>query len=307
VNPTDIAGLFSRYFVVGFYVPTFAALAVLGAVVGVVHDLPEVYSRYSPQTRLLIDGAVALPLALALSGLHQPILEWFRGAPLWRRRDRRVFAGLYLWKTKRARDRFESLTKADADPHPSPARTSAAWNLDRRYPASEDQLFPTRFGNIMRATEYHGYKRYGLDQVVVWPRVEMLLGQAERDVHESVRGDVAFFVNVCLGTGAIAVVSTVLGVADRSPGVIVGAVGATLVLGLSYLAVLQAALRWGDAVRSSVDLHRLELYRLMGLRSPLTPQQEVAIGRALTRCLLYSEPLADTVRARVPANADDGG
>lgn len=306
MNPTDIAGLFSRYFVVGFYVPTFAAVAVLGGVLGDVHDLPGVYSRYSQQTRILIDGAVAVPLALALSGLHQTILEWFRGAPLWRRRDRRLFASLYLWKTARAREKFTSLSAADASPVQSPARTSAAWNLDRNYPGSEDQLFPTRFGNIMRATEYHGYKRYGLDQVVVWPRVEMLLGQAERDVHESVRGDVAFFVNVCLAASAVAGVAAVLGFEHRSAPLLVGALAASALFGLSYLAVLQAALRWGDAVRSSVDLHRLELYRTMGLKLPLTPHEEQNVGRALTRCLLYSEPLADTVRAPAPNNAQAG-
>jgi hypothetical protein len=151
----------------------------------------------------------------------------------------------------------------------------------------------------LRATEFHAYTRYGLDTVVAWPRIEMLLGQTEADIHQSARGDVAFFVNTCLGAGVLTVTALTCAVLDRSISLgLVSLVGAALVP-FAYRAALESALRWGDAIRASVDLHRLDLYRALGLRVPTTPQEEARVARALTRLLLYAEPLADTVRLQV--------
>jgi hypothetical protein len=246
MGPSDIAGVFSRYFVVGFYVPAFATLVALSETLGN-SRLPELYRQNGAHTQILIDGALAIPIALALSGLHQTILDWFRGAPLWRRRDRLFASRIYVWKTTRSLRRYRSLREADQDPSPSPKRTSAAWNLDRYYPGSEEQFFPTRFGNILRATEFHAYTRYGLDTVVAWPRIEMLLGQTEADIHQSARGDVAFFVNTCLGAGVLTVTALTCAVLDRSISLgLVSLVGAALVP-FAYRAALES--RFGGVMQ----------------------------------------------------------
>jgi hypothetical protein len=57
---------------------------------------------------------------------------------------------------------------------------------------------------------------------------------------------------------------------------------------------------WGDAVRAVFDVHRLELYDKLGVRRPASPEEEQEIGRAVTRCLLYAEPIAARFRTRPP-------
>ena len=63
---------------------------------------------------------------------------------------------------------------------------------------------------------------------------------------------------------------------------------------LFYWASITAAIEWGDTVRASIDLHRLELYKGVGLRPPLdfTDERET-VAPALNAALLRGEPIPD--------------
>jgi hypothetical protein len=79
VGLRDITGVFSRYFIVGFFLPTFFTLLLIS--ISVHHSaLPHQYTELkSGQDRLLAIGGAALFAGLLLLGLRHPIWKLFEG------------------------------------------------------------------------------------------------------------------------------------------------------------------------------------------------------------------------------------
>lgn len=115
-------------------------------------------------------------------------------------------------------------------------------------------MLPTTFGNALRAFERHPRNRWGLNGIAAWPRIQMLLGDHEAQVHADAQGDVAFFVNGALLTALGGVALLVDAVLDG---------GLQWALAWLYLlpfllslllhrASVGAVIRWGAAVRASM-------------------------------------------------------
>ena len=300
----EFANVFSRYFVVGFYLPAFAGLVVLWQAITSDSLPPAVFRDASTGGKVLILGGLALMLALLLSGLHYPIVRFLEGYPLRRWRDRFTVLGVLDKKMTGRWDReFERLSILRNGPHQSPERTNAARELNVRFPAQAKHILPTRLGNVIRAFETHPRKRYGFDGVSAWPRIELLLTDGERaDVAES-KGDFAFFVNALVVTVTVAlllVIERLWRIADAADS-IVALVVICIVAGTgaiaSYFAAVGAAVRWGEPVRAAFDLHRFDLYARLGLKRPVTQAQEMEVGRAMSRLFAFAEPAPNHLRA----------
>ena len=87
-----------------------------------------------------------------------------------------------LWRQMRRIDRLEDRLAVSVDPHRGQrhqkaleARAQAALDrLNERFP-DLDRLLPTSLGNALRAAEDRSGLRYGLQSVVLWPRLYPLL------------------------------------------------------------------------------------------------------------------------------------
>jgi len=298
----EFAGVFSRAFVVGYFIPAFIALIVLQ--LSVSDDaLPKGYTRYSETTELTIAGATAVVLGLLLSGLHVPVLRLFEGYPLKNSKLLRPVCKLALEVQQR---RFDPLRKAATSPIRSKERSNAIRELDRHWPAEASQLLPTRFGNTLKAFERHPRHRYNLNGVAAYPRIAALLTEAERELATEARTDVAFFINGALLTVVVGLYVLIDSVWHGwwDSGYILLALFLPLLVYLSaYQGAIQAGTRWGLAVRASFDLHRLELYERMGLRHPVDPAEEHELAEGLNRCLVYGFTLPPTFWAPPPRSS----
>jgi hypothetical protein len=180
------------------------------------------------------------------------------------------------------------------------ARRRAEQKLDTWFPRTLDKVLPTRLGNAVRAWEDYARTRWSLETVVVWPRVEMLLTEQEGKVHADAQTDFAFFVNS-------SVVSALVGVALALDELVNHRVEPWLAwvyvapFGLSYLFYrwsLRNAVRWGETIRASIDLHREELYKAFGVAMPSTAAETSQVGIAINRFLLYGDPLPGQARPK---------
>jgi hypothetical protein len=135
--------------------------------------------------------------------------------------------------------------------------------------------------------------RWGLDGVTIWPRVEALLSADEREIHVDSKIDFYVFTNAAVGALAVGLCLVV----DESvnaphPGSYWPLYGIPFVLGyLLYRAAIGPATDWGDRVRSSVDLHRLEIYEKLGVRKPTSFSDERHVADRVNKALLYGHPL----------------
>ncbi|MFI6002101.1 hypothetical protein ACIA98_17115 [Streptomyces sp. NPDC051366] len=99
--------------------------------------------------------------------------------------------------------RLDSVLRAFAD---RVARAERAVEAERAellallavYPADRSLIMPTRLGNVVRAAEGYGAERYGVDTVLVWPRLHPLLPDVAVKAETDARTVLDLLLNVCL-------------------------------------------------------------------------------------------------------------
>jgi hypothetical protein len=291
----DITGVFSRYFVVGFFLPAYISLVALWISASSAF-LPNSLERHSEATELLILGGVALVTGLALSGSSYLITRLFEGYPLMKLLPWPLLGLIPRGAIALQRRKFERLLRIrDDERTPDGDRANAAWRLDLYFPQNPDRLLPTRIGNAIRAFESHSNVRWGLDGVTIWPRIEALLSGEERETHVDSKIDLYVFVNAALGAFIVGV-CLLVDKARNSPDLTLTWLlyAIPFVVGyVLYRAALPPAINWGGAVRASIDLHRLEVYEKLGLRAPTSFSDERSIAARLNQALLYGNPLLE--------------
>jgi hypothetical protein len=196
-----------------------------------------------------------------------------------------------------------------------PTDPAAYDRMQRDYPPREqpDQVQPTRLGNILRNVELYPSDRYGLDAVVLWPRLYPLLPDRMAGAVVAAKADLEFQLIVATLAGAFAVAGTAILVATGAPGWASQAClwgGAGLAY-LCYRGALGAARRYGTQVKVSFDLYRAALLRQVGLAGdePLEPAAEEKAFQSLAtwwyRGLAPDVQLAAEPPAATPAEAPE--
>lgn len=144
----------------------------------------------------------------------------------------------------------------------------------RRTP-QEHLIMPTELGNILRASETKPEEKYGLNAVICWPRLWLLLPEEARSEISQARAS--------LDTGAHVLFWSLL--------FIVWSIWAwwallgVLVAILAYRGMLSAATIYADLVESAFDVHRQALYHALRWPLPRDPASEQQIGQELTQYL----------------------
>lgn len=287
----DISGVFSRFFITGFFLPAFFTLFVLWITVS--SELqPDEFERESKGTQVLVLGGFALLVALILLGLRHPFIRFFEGYPF----QFRPLIWLQRWSRRRMARR-------------KPGTVGTRWRLDRLFPQEENRLLPTRVGNAIRAAEDHAYIRYGLDHIAVWPRVDSLLNEREQELHSNARSDLHFFLNSAIGSvvvGVVLIIDQGLDPRLHEWSTLVYALPFVTAWGIYRMAV-GAAEAWGLEMRVSVDMHRFELYDKLGVRRPPTPTEEkTTIAPAVNRFLLTGDELPELVWSATAGRTNPG-
>jgi hypothetical protein len=302
----DLSTFLSRYFVIGFYLPAFFGLIALGLELR--PDWVADHFALRENTGALVDkslgdhvlkiGFVALPIGLVLSGIWLRTFVFFQNLPFFgldaqpiaarypRLQNALLFGQRHYWDKLFARS-------LDPDPY---VKNAAALRLVERFPNVRERVQPGRFGNAVRAYEEYAAKRWGMDFATVWPRIETLLGEGERAIHDDARTALAFAVNVSFALFAIGL-ARLIGLIwpfghDSSGPYDWGSLWTLVPFLISYLVYrllgVAALIDLGARIRASLDLHRLELYRKLAVNERSTFSAAERDGAlALSAYLLY--------------------
>lgn len=248
------------------------------------------------QVAALVAGLLGLVASSAVvRWLQLPVLRLLEG--YWPRR----LAALRRWRVGRVRARLDKRKaryqrlRARVREHgleslPAGARQDYA-SLDREivlgYPPGDTQLMPTALGNRLRAAEEAPRQRYGLDTVVVWPHLWLLLPKEVQEALGEARAQLDGAVRLVMW-GTLSLVWLVWAWWVVIPALV-------LIL-VAYLRAVDVAEVYGALLRAAFDLHRLKLYE--ALRWPLPETSgtaERAAGERLTMFLyrgLTESPVA---------------
>jgi hypothetical protein len=189
----------------------------------------------------------------------------------------------------RGREREQRVERSPSDTVGLSRRSLAAWKLRALYPPESVDLLPTRLGNVLRSAEVRAGRRYGLDAVVVWPRLFPLLPERLTEVLDDARQQLDVASRFCVMFVAAALVSAVL-LASHGAWLAVAAV-ALVLAALSYRAAVAAALAYGVALEAAFDLHRFDLLTALHLPLPDDRSSERVANAELSDFLRQGVPV----------------
>ena len=231
---------------------------------------------------LILIGAllVAAASAVVVERLALPVVRMLEGywpRALWPLR--RLLTARTARRKAADEQRWGELQARWDDGHATREETAELIALERRLsylPTDENELMPTRLGNVMRAAESRPYEKYGLEAVRCWPRLWLTLPDSTKleigAAGENLNASATWWT-----WGALLAVWTVF----TPLALVVAAVAATL----AYVALLSSAARYGELVEAAFDVHRGLLYDALGRPRPDQPDERPA-GEALTHLLL---------------------
>lgn len=138
-------------------------------------------------------------------------------------------------------------------------------------------LMPTRLGNLLRAYERKSYEKYGLDAVICWPRLWLLLPDPVKLDLSAARNDLDAATRLWIW-GVLFIFCTLLNGWALPIGLLVAV--------LAYYGwMLPAAEIYGILVEATFDTQRHQLYEALGLPRPPSRDDEYAYGQQLTNVL----------------------
>jgi hypothetical protein len=221
------------------------------------------------------------------------------------------------------------------------------------FPSERSDIMPTRLGNVLKSAEIYPWKRYRLDAVVIWSRLESSFPDAFSTTFQNTKISLDLMITLATCTlffgiplsawivvhttmmlpwwvplilalialalrlyifAAIAVFACLVPVFLASPPIALARtqMGAILLVGIAilfwlcYQNAVQAALAYGEQVKSAFDLYRWKVLESLHLQLPKDFDEERKTWEAVDGLLLRNyRPDARYYRYVQPEKADD--
>jgi hypothetical protein len=167
------------------------------------------------------------------------------------------------------------------------------------YPDSADHeadIVPTLLGNTIASFESYPFDRYGIDAVIMWPRIVPILQEEEFiPFVENEKTVFDFLLNLAFLVLLLAI-EVGFFIPRQSP--MKGLVGSTILVLIAYIlyrAEVISAVNWGGTIAVAFDLYRDHLRNLLHLRKPISLDQEQKDWRNLSRFYIRGGSFEDFV------------
>lgn len=195
----------------------------------------------------------------------------------WLRPLRRWLIAKEAKRSQRISDRWQQLARLDPAQFTAEQRDEfVQLDWQQIHLPLPNQLMPTRLGNILRAAEQRPLEKYGLDGIVCWSRLWLLLPDAVKKDLQEARADLNTAARVWLWS--LLFIVWAIWAWWAAP---VGIISALF----AYYWALDAASNYGELIEATFDLHRHLLYQSLRWNLPTDPDEERRVGQQLTEYL----------------------
>lgn len=164
-------------------------------------------------------------------------------------------------------------------------------NLKRSY-GSLASVKPSRLGNVIDAYNLYAYSRFSIEAELAWPRLEQVIPDSFAARLREAKVTLDFALATCtlaLVFGALALLGGPWLVNSQTAWVAV-AVASAGVSYLFYLISVEAAMQYGELIRSAFDLFRLALLDQLGFARPENMEAERALWLRYSQLIVYGTP-----------------
>jgi uncharacterized repeat protein (TIGR01451 family) len=321
-----VSGQFGKALIFGTLLPVI--VFVLLARIFVIPLLPaglqafEAFESLDPEWKLAATSFLTLVLTGLLLNLNIPIIRFYEGYP-WKE------SWIGGWWLKRARARFDALqarwrgmrtliyvSEPPATYEASQAEIVERWReiglaVNRELPSQRDLVLPTRLGNVIRSFESYPDVQYGMDSIVLWPRLIAVIDKEYAAAIDESKAAVDFMLNSAVLSAVLSVAILLSGLLHPVPLAVAGWTSIWLIeiavfVALSYgfyLLSIGRASAWGEVVKGAFDLYRGALLGKLGYEQvPATRAEERLLWEDLSVQILYG----DSPRVQLPPYSSPG-
>jgi len=173
-------------------------------------------------------------------------------------------------------------------------RTAAYEKIYYHFPPTSrpEAIIPTRFGNIFKSTELYPDVHYGIDAVLLWPRLYHVLPTNVLESLGDAKSSMDFMLVVCTLSCVHAIAGGLIALIGGLNALVFLAVfaGSLLMCWLAYRGAIEAALSYGQIIRTAFDLHRRDLLASLGLDPPLDFMSERRLWSDINMWLFRGSP-----------------
>lgn len=158
-----------------------------------------------------------------------------------------------------------------------------------RFPDDERWLLPTSFGNTIRAFEVYSRIMYGIDAIPGWYRLLGVVPDHFRKFIEESEAQVNFWINICLLGSIIIIEYIALSLFTTSvPFLWIPAI-AGMVVFIAFAKARNAAVEWGNWVKSAFDIYLFDLRKRLSLPEASNPAEEIQLWNKFSRAVIYNK------------------
>jgi hypothetical protein len=178
----------------------------------------------------------------------------------------------------------------------------------QRLPMREHHIAPTALGNVYAIAEEYPFDRYGIDSVLLWPRLRPLLDKADPDhverlVNQKTVLDMTLSLSLLSGLfGLELLVTLAFRPTEHALALGVAASIAIAFYWVFYQAGVSATQTLGQCIMTSFDFHRHLVLQRFGLEVPADLQAEqvawLKLAAFLRRGEAYYWPAVQTTAAK---------
>jgi hypothetical protein len=151
------------------------------------------------------------------------------------------------------------------------------------FPDEPEEVMPTRLGNVLKNAEQYSYKRYDMDAVLLWPRLYSVLPENFMKSFEGAKASLDFMLVFSSLSVLFALVTGIYLL------IIQGAwwlfllcfLGGLAMARLAYKSALEAAITYGQLIKSAFDLYKGVLCKQLGYEQPKSLAEERDFWRNL--------------------------
>jgi hypothetical protein len=214
--------------------------------------------------------------AWAVQSFDLAVLRFLEGYwPEWMRPLRSRLRQRMETRFKQSDQQFQKLSIKGLA-HLSPEELDRYVKLDRSLmyiPSTPDRLMPTALGNVLRAAELHPKDKYGLDAVICWPHLWLIMPDGAKQEISGARSTLNAGAHLWLWS--ILFLVWTIWAWWAFP---LGLIGAFF----AYRWMLYSAMMYSDLIGAAFDLHRFTLYISLHWPLPENPAAERPMGEQLT-------------------------
>lgn len=135
------------------------------------------------------------------------------------------------------------------------------FKIENIYPKYQEDIMPTKLGNIFRSFEDYPREKYGIETVTIWPRLLLVLPSTTHRHIEDAQNSLMFFLVASFLSFLFSIetlIFAIIGLKHRwELDIFVALFSISIFVGYSlYRISLDSALNFGDIIKSLFDLYR---------------------------------------------------